>query len=532
MVEQLPWLTVLPPVLAIILAIATRRVLLSLGVGVLLAAVLIADFAPGQSITLVWGAFAEIFYADGAIATGSVFILVFLLLLGIITSVVLMSGGTEAFSLWAVRRINTRRGAKLFAAVLGVAIFIDDYFNALAVGQVAKPLTDRYRISRAKLAYIIDSTSAPVSIVAPFSSWGASIIGLIAPVVITAGVATNGVTGFLWAAAANFYAIAAVLAVFLAIYLPLELGPMRREETRALRSGHTYAKDAVIPGELSEELPVHRPGAMNSLIVPFVLLVLGVIGGMLLTGYQASGSLHLMDILGATSVAHSLLYGAVLGLAAALWYYLRAAAVNPQLQGRALARGASEGIKSMLPAIYILVLAWMLGSLVAELGTGDYLGQLLTSAGIAPAWLIPVIFVVAGFMAFSTGTSWGSFGLLIPLAGEILLAVDAPEIVLPALGAVLAGAVMGDHCSPISDTTILSATGAGCEVLTHVNTQLPYVVVVAAASLLGYIALALGAPILLGLAITVVATCGLGVVLSRRTQPLEQRFGPDLEPAH
>lgn len=531
MVEQWPILTILPPVVAIGLAIATRRVLVSLGVGVVLAAVLAANLSPVGAARGVWAAFAGVFWSagsagsvgsEGAVNTGSVFILLFLLILGVVTALVMMAGGSEAFSDWATRRITTRRGAQLLGAALGIVIFIDDYFNALAVGQVARPVTDRFRVSRAKLAYIIDSTSAPVSVLAPFSSWGASIIGLIAPIVAAGAVASNDVMGFLGAAAANYYAIGAVVMVVLVIAFGLELGPMRAEERRALRDGDVYAHDADIPGELSEDLPVHRPGAMSSLIVPFLALVIGVIGALFVTGYLAGGSANLMDMLANTVVADSLIVGALLGLAVALAYYLRHTRDNDEFRTRTLFEGMRHGAASMLPAIWILLLAWMLGTLIGELGTGEFLGSLVTGSGLPAQWLVPVMFVVAAAMAFATGTSWGSFGILIPLAGDILLRVDAGEFLIPALGAVLAGAVMGDHCSPISDTTILSATGAGCDLVTHVRTQLPYTLVTAGAALLGYVVLALTAMTWLGLLVMLAALAGFVALASRRLGQIEQ----------
>lgn len=522
-VEQWPVVTLLPPVVAIALAITTRKVLVSLGVGVVLAAVFVADFRPLTTLSHLWSAFAGIFWTEGAVNTDSVFILVFLLILGVITALVLMSGGTEAFSDWAARRIHSRRGAKVLGAALGIAIFIDDYFNALAVGQVAKPVTDRYRVSRAKLAYIIDSTSAPVSVLAPFSSWGASIIGLLAPIILAAGAASNDVLGFLGAAAANYYAIGAVVMVIMVIWFGLDIGPMRTEERRALVENEMYADDAEIPGELSEDLPVHRPGALRSLIVPFVALVVGVIGAMFVTGWIVGGSLAPMDMLANTVVADSLLYGSLIGLASALWYYFKYTSSNDEFTASTLGSGAWEGTKSMLPAIWILLLAWTLGTLISDLGTGDFLGGLVTQSGLPNQWLIPILFVAGAGMAFSTGTSWGSFGLLIPLAGDILLAAGAQEYVIPALGAVLAGAVMGDHCSPISDTTILSSTGAGCEVVTHVSTQLPYALSTAAAALMGYVVLALTAKIWLGLLVMLVVLAAIIVIAAKTVDQLEKR---------
>lgn len=287
----------------------------------------------------------------------------------------------------------------------------------------------------------------------------------------------SDVSAVLRAAGANYYAYAALLMVALVVVLGVDIGPMRSEERRALVEGETYDSDEAIPGQLSEDLPVHRPGAKRALVVPFGLLVLGVLGGIAVTGRLGAGSWSPIDVLAETDVTLSLIVGGTLGLLASIYYYARDTSSNPKFGRSTFGRGWLEGLRSMWPAVSILLLAWMLGSLIGALGTGDYLGGLVEGSSISASWLIPTVFLLAGAMAFATGTSWGSFGLLLPIAGGIVNAVDAPELLLPALGAVLAGAVAGDHASPISDTTILSSTGAGCNVITHVTTQLPYVVI-------------------------------------------------------
>lgn len=522
MTETMPFLTVLPPVLAIVLVIATRKVLLSLGAGVVACALLVADLSPLPTLRLVWDAFSGIFWEEGAVNTYYVYILVFTLLLGVIAALVMMAGGSTAFADWALERIRTRRGATVLPAVLGIVIFIDDYFNALAVGQVSRPVTDRMHVSRAKLAYLIDSTSAPVAVLAPFSSWGASIIGILAPIVAGSALAVSDVEAFLGAAVMNYYAIGAVLLVWIVVLLQLDLGPMRTEERRAIREGRTYDASEEVPGELAEDLPVHEPGAKRALVVPFVVLVAGVLAGIVWTGYQAGGSWAVLDLLANTAVTDALLYGGLLGTAAALYYYVRYTTSNPRFSASTFGRGIWEGISSMLPAVYILLLAWMLGYLIGELGTGEYLGGLVERTDLPASWLIPLMFVLAGAMAFSTGTSWGSFGILLPIAGQIMNTVEGgPELLLPAFGAVLAGAVWGDHCSPISDTTILSSTGAGCNVITHVTTQLPYAVAGALVALLGYVVFALTLSTWLGLlavAAGLVAVGGLATVVSTRLE--------------
>ncbi|MDU0349287.1 Na+/H+ antiporter NhaC family protein [Actinomyces sp. MRS3W] len=514
MIESHPMLSLVPPILAILLVIGTKKVIPSLAVGILTAAFLIADGGVVATLTTVWAAFSQIFWSEGELNSYYILILVFLLTLGVITSLVLMSGGTQAFAEWAMTRIRTRRGAQVLAAALGTAIFVDDYFNALAVGQVARPVSDRQRVSRAKLAYLIDSSSAPVAVLAPFSSWGASIIGIMGPIVAGVGIQVSDAGAFIRSAGMNYYAIAVLILLWITVVFEIDFGPMRREERRAVSTGGLYSPDEQIPGQLTDSLPRHEPGAMRALIVPFAVLVAGVVGGILLTGHHASGSWSILDMLASTDVALALNVGGVLGLATAAFYYFHFTHEDPLFEAKTAARGVVEGTRSMLPAIEILLCAWMLGSLISELGTGAYLGSLVESTAVSARWLIPVLFLIAGAMAFATGTSWGSFGILLPIAGEIMGAVaDGEQFLIPAFGAVLAGAVWGDHCSPISDTTILSSTGAGCNHITHVTTQLPYAGACAGAALLGYAAFSATGSGILGVAITVAVLIGMALAV-------------------
>lgn len=519
MLEQAPWITLLPPVLTIALAILTRKVKLSLGAGVVAAALLIAEFRPLKTLSAIWQAFATQFWDEG-FDTYNLFLLLFLVQLGIITSLVLMAGGSKAFSTWAARRIKSRRGAQWLGLGLAFALFIDDYFSALAVGQVTRPVTDKYNVSRAKLAYIVDSTAAPLSVLVPFSSWGAGIIGLMAPVIAASTLGTSDIMAFLGAAASNYYALAALVLTVVVVALQLDIGGMRAEERRAILHARTYEQGSDIPGELSEDLPVHDEGLKRSLVVPFVGLIIGVVGSMFVTGYLVSGSTDPVVMLGDTMLTESLLIGGFVGLGLALYYYLRHTRNNHEFSGRTLALGFWEGMKSMSAAIAILLLAWMLGNLIHELGTGTYLAGLVEAAELPGGWLLPLMFLMAGFMAFSTGTSWGSFGLLIPLAGEIILSLNADEYLIPALGAVLAGSVLGDHISPISDTTILSATGSQANIITHVKTQIPYAMIAAAAALVGYIVAAGTSSVVAGLVGTFVSMGILVVVAWRMTTVL------------
>lgn len=540
MVESYPIITLAPPIVAILLAIITRKVLPSLALGVLSAALLVADFNIGEFLRLVWETFAGIFWefehvdddgelVAGAVNTFYVYILIFTLLLGIIAAFIMMSGGTQAFAEWAIDRIQTRRGSIVLPAILGMVLFIDDYFNALTVGQVSRPVTDAHRVSRAKLAYIVDSTSAPVAVLAPFSSWGAYIIGLMAAIPAVDALARSDLEVFLGSAVNNYYAIGAVLLVWLVVLLKLDFGPMRKEERRAIEEGQPYEPGAVIPGEISEDLPVHHPGARRALVIPFAVLIAGVLAGIVLTGYLNAGEWDIVEMLAATDVSLALMAGGLLGLGFAIYYYLRYTSSNPRFHRSTFGRAWWEGIKSMTPAVAILLLAWMLGDLIGQLGTGDYIGGLVEQTNVGAVWLIPIIFVAASGMAFATGTSWGSFAILLPIAGAIMGSLDEPTLLLPAFGAVLAGAVFGDHASPISDTSILSATGSSANVITHVITQLPYAGLGAIAALLGYVGYALTESTPVGLVVTLVAVVGLALGARALAPALDETRRADSE---
>lgn len=500
--------SLVPPLLAILMVILTRRVLLSLGVGILSAGLLLAEFSITETFSIIWDAFKGIFVDGGELNTWNVYIILFLLILGVITAFVNISGGSRAFGEWALKRVKTRAGAQILTAVLGIIIFIDDYFNALAVGQVSRPITDRHRISRAKLAYIIDSTSAPICVVSPISSWGAFIIALIGG--ILADHAITGYTAFsafLQIAPMNLYVWAAIGLVFITSYRGIDFGKMREHEQRAINTGEVYDPEKDIPGELKNDLPVSEKGTVGDLIWPIIALVAGTVSAMLWTGYQAvaadGGEASLLAIFENTDVSTSLLYGGLFGLLVSLIFFFRQMSSSTAITGSALGTGFVEGIKSMLPAVYILIFAWTIVTLIGSLQTGEYLAGLVESSNLNIGLLPVILFLVAGVMAFATGTSWGSFGILLPIAGEIAAATDV-SILLPAMAAVLAGAVFGDHCSPISDTSILSSTGAGSNHIDHVITQLPYAITGAVIASIGFVALGLTGSTLAGLGVTII----------------------------
>ncbi len=480
--------SILPPVLAILMVVVTRKVLLSLGVGIVAAAFLLANFNLGQTGAIVWDALIGIFISEGALNTSSVYIILFLLLLGIITAFISISGGSRAFGDWAMKRVKTPVGAQLVGAVLGIVIFIDDYFNALAVGQVTRPITDRQKVSRAKLAYIIDSTSAPVCVISPVSSWGATIIVLIGTILASHGITEySAFSAFMQMVPMNFYVWATLGLVFIAILKNVNLGSMKIHEERAVKEGELFDPVKPVPGELKEDLPTSRTGKIGDLIWPILALFAGTVGAMFWTGGQAvEGNITIFTIFENTDVTLSLIIGGLSGLVVTLLMFARQALVFRGVEVNVFGRGVVAGIQSMLPAVYILIFAWSIGDLIGRLETGTYLAGVVENANLNMSYLPVILFILAGFMAFATGTSWGSFGILLPIAGEIT-AVSDITLILPAMAAVLGGAVFGDHCSPISDTTILSSTGAGSNHIDHVMTQLPYALFSAGIASIGYI---------------------------------------------
>lgn len=501
--------SLIPPLLALTLVLITKRVVLSLGSGIVAAALLIAiDREAGlvQIITktgeILYSTVKHIFWENGHLNTGNLYIILFLLFLGIITAFITISGGSKAFAEWAITRVKTRRGAQYLTALLGIIIFIDDYFNALAVGQIARPVTDRQRVSRAKLAYIIDSTSAPICVVSPISSWGAYIVALIGTIFVANNIQSySPLSAFILMIPLNFYVWSALFLVFFSISGNINFGPMREHEERAEKEAILFDPAKQAPGVLEGELPIQSRGKMSNLLVPILALFVSTVGSMIGTGYvNSGGEANLLLIFENTNVSLSLLIGGSFGLLVAfLWPIKTSQRTFPR---RVYSLAIKEGIKAMLPAISILLFAWSFSSLISILETGIYLAGLIEQAEVNTTWLPLLLFTIAGFMAFATGSSWGSFGILLPIAGTIAATVDE-TILLSAMAAVLAGSVFGDHCSPISDTTILSATGAGCHHIDHAITQIPYALVSAVAAAAGYFILGLTQSHWLGLIITI-----------------------------
>lgn len=509
-------LSIVPPLIAIIMVILTRRVLLSLGVGIVSAALILKEFSIVKSGMAILDAIKAIFISDGELNTWNVYIILFLLILGMITALISISGGSRAFGEWAQKRVKTRVGAQFTAALLGILIFIDDYFNALAVGQVSRPITDRQKVSRAKLAYIIDSTSAPVCVVSPISSWGAYIIAMIATILTTHGVTEYSPLGaFMTMVPMNYYVFAALVLVFAVAYFNINLGSMKVHEERAMKTGQVVDPEKEVLGEMKEDLPSSDKGTISNLVWPILALIIGTVSSMLYTGYSAiedKAEVNILAIFENTDVSTSLLYGGLFGLAITILLFF-----SKGIKGSYFPLAIKEGIKSMLPAIYILMFAWVIVDLIGQLETGEYLAAIVEKSDLNLSYLPVVMFALGAFMAFATGTSWGTFGIMLPIAGEITAATDI-NMLLPAMAAVLAGSVLGDHCSPISDTTILSSTGAGSHHIDHVLTQLPYALIGGAFAAVGYLALGITGSSLIGFIVVSVLLVGFIFIFAKKSK--------------
>jgi len=481
-------LSVLPAVIALGLAIATRRVLLSLGVGIVLGTLLLTDFSISDGSGYLFNTIKGVVIEEGGLNAWNMSIIGFLLLLGMITALLTLSGGTRAFANWALIHIKDKRGASYLAALLGVFIFIDDYFNSLAVGSISRPVTDRFHVSRAKLAYILDSTAAPMCILMPVSSWGAYIMTIVGGILVSHGITGYSPLGaYIQLIPMNFYAIFTLLMVFAMIAFKLDIGLMKAHEAKAEVMG-SKAGNANENVDLHDDYGIQESelGKVRDLIVPIISLIIATVFFMLYTGNQALAVNSLpFSVLGAfenTDVGKSLCYGGLVGL-----LFSFAIVAKQKLPVTDIFRALWIGAKSMFGAIIILFFAWSIGSVIGDMKTGAYLSSLV-QGNIDINWLPVILFILSGAMAFATGTSWGTFGIMLPIAGDMAGATDI-SLMMPMLSAVLAGSVFGDHCSPISDTTILSSTGARCKHIDHVSTQLPYALSMAIVSAVGFIVL-------------------------------------------
>ena len=449
-----------PPLVAIILALVTKEVYSSLFVGIVIGGLFYAGFQPEAAILHIFN--------DGIIGSLSdswnVGILVFLVILGVMVCLMNKAGGSAAFGRWAASKIKSKVGAQLATILLGVLIFVDDYFNCLTVGSVMRPVTDKHKVSREKLAFLIDATAAPICIIAPISSWAAAVTGFVE--------GEDGLGLFISAIPYNFYALFTIFFMVMAVIMKVEFGPMKTKEA-AMKTLQDKAEEA-------DKDSVK--GSVADLIVPIVALIACCVIGMIYTGGFFIGE-NFITAFSNSDASQGLMLGSFFALIITLIYYL----LRRTLSLKALMECVPEGFKAMVPAILILTFAWTLKVMTDSLGAAEFVeGIMKGCADSLMSFLPAVIFLVACFLAFATGTSWGTFGILIPIVVAVFSGTDYTLMII-SISACMAGAVCGDHCSPISDTTIMASAGAECDHVSHVNTQLPYALTVAIISCLTYI---------------------------------------------
>ena len=468
-------LSLLPPVLAIALALITKEVYTSLFLGCLVGGFLYANFNPVMAVTSVYDMIASK-------VGDNMGIVVFLVSLGFIVVLMNRSGGSKAYGDWAKKVIKTRRGALLATMILAIVLGVDDYFNNLTTGNVMRPVTDGHQISRAKLAYMIDSTAAPVCIMMPISSWAAAVSG------VAEQVGVSGLQLFISAIPWNYYAILTIFTLIVLAVFDIDFGPMKVHEDNAKR-GDIYTTPERPYADADDESKNSTNGKVIDLIIPVIVLIVSCVSGLLYTGgffTPDSGTyMNVMDAFANCTAATGLMYGSFIVVIFCFLYFL---VIRRSMNFVQVTDCIAEGFKIMVPAILILTFAWTISGVTNDLlGANVFVEQAMESSAESLANFLPaVIFVVACGLGFATGTSWGTFGILIPIVVSVF-GTDAGTILTVGLGACLGGAVMGDHCSPISDTTILASTGAQCYHINHVNTQIPYALTVAAVAFVNHI---------------------------------------------
>ena len=460
--------SLVPPVVAIVLALITKEVYSSLFIGIVIGGIFYSGFAFEGTVLHV--------FQDGIIGvltySYNMGILVFLVILGIMVCMMNKAGGSAAFGRWASVHIKSRVGAQLATILLGVLIFIDDYFNCLTVGSVMRPVTDKHNISRAKLSYLIDATAAPVCIIAPISSWAAAVTGFVE--------GEDGFSIFIRAIPFNYYAILTIVMMVTIVLLKMDYGPMKLHETNALKGDLYTTPDR--PYANAEEDMVETKGGVIDLIFPVAVLIVCCVIGMIYTGGFFSGT-GFIEAFSGSDASVGLMLGSFFAFIITIVFY----AVRKVLKFSDSMSCIPDGFKAMVPAILILTFAWTLKAMTDSLGAKEYVAGVVASAAGGFIVLLPaIIFLVACFLAFATGTSWGTFGILIPIVVAVFAGTNEAMMIM-SISACMAGAVCGDHCSPISDTTIMASAGAQSNHVNHVTTQLPYAVTVACVSCVTYI---------------------------------------------
>ena len=459
-------LALLPPVIAIALALITKEVYSSLFIGIVVGGLLYSNFSFEGTLNHV--------FSGGIVASLSdsynVGILIFLVILGTMVCLMNKAGGSAAFGRWAKKNIKSRAGAQLASVLLGCLIFIDDYFNCLTVGSVMRPITDKHRVSRAKLAYIIDATAAPVCIIAPISSWAAAVSGFAED--------GQGLNLFIRAIPYNFYALLTILMMLGLILFNVDFGPMAKFERNAVEKGDLFSGSN--PYAMLDEDIDDTKGTVMDLVLPIIVLVICCVIGMIYSGGFFSGN-DFVTAFSNSDASVGLMLGSAFGLLFAFIYYF----VRRSMSFKEMMGCIPEGFKAMVPAILILTFAWTLKSMTDSLGAKYFVRDFVRSAEHLQMFLPMIVFVIGCLLAFATGTSWGTFGILIPIVQNVF-SMDNPLAII-CISACMAGAVCGDHCSPISDTTIMASAGAQCDHVNHVSTQLPYAISCAVISGISYL---------------------------------------------
>ena len=488
-----------PPVVAIALALITKEVYSSLFLGILVGGLFYSGFSFEGTIVHI--------FQDGVVSVLSdsynVGILIFLVILGAIVCLMNKAGGSAAFGRWASEHIKTRTGAQLATIALGVLIFIDDYFNCLTVGSVMRPVTDKHNISRAKLAYLIDATAAPVCIIAPISSWAAAVTGFVE--------GEDGLALFISAIPYNFYALLTIVMMVTIAILNIDFGSMKLHEDNA-KNGDLFTTPDRPYGDGEDETAVGN-GTVKDLVIPILALIICCVIGMIWTGGFFAGE-NFVTAFSNSDASVGLAVGSAFALIITIALY-----VSRKVLGfKECMDCIPEGFKAMVPAIMILTFAWTLKAMTDSLGAAEFVAAIIKGSASGIVNLLPaIIFLVGCFLAFATGTSWGTFGILIPIVVDAFQATN-PTLMTIAISACMAGAVCGDHCSPISDTTIMASAGAQCNHVNHVSTQLPYAVSVAAISFITYIVAGFVQSAWISLPVGIVLTLGYLMVMKKKSE--------------
>lgn len=458
-----------PPIVAIALALITKEVYSSLFVGIVVGGLLYAEFN-------VVAAFEHL-YNDGLVSVLSdsynVGILIFLVVLGAMVALMNNAGGSAAFGQFAAKKIKTRVGAQLATVALGVLIFIDDYFNCLTVGSVMRPVTDEHKISRAKLAYLIDATAAPICIIAPISSWAAAVAGFVE--------GEDGFAVFIKAIPYNYYAILTIVMMLTIAIFNIDFGPMKKHEANAL-NGDLFTSGKAATTE--EKIPTNDKGKVIDLVFPVVVLIACCVIGMIYSGgFFSDPDTNFVTAFSNSDASIGLAMGSITALIITVVFYL----CRKVLTFKKCMECLPDGFKQMVPAILILTFAWTLKAMTDSLGAKEYVANIIAGSAAGFVSFLPaIVFLVGCFLAFATGTSWGTFGILIPIVVAVFSGTN-PQLMIISISACMAGAVCGDHCSPISDTTIMASAGAQSDHINHVNTQLPYALTCAGVSFITYV---------------------------------------------